>query len=558
MSIYKDISEFYNIPIFHKAKLLKKIRGEWHEPKRKWRDYSKISCLLELTTTRDQKEVVDNKTWYDLGMNLVFDNVDVTMTEVGQQTLYKNMHLLEDDTHNLQIKYGLASRLKKDRKLRESLQVCLYPLSLISANPAVKFLFKEPNLVKIPKRLAVVLFMVSVCVLLSCVLFQLGFLYFSALLVVVINLYISRRFLSIVEPYSDALVCIRAIISVSHFISKQKFSDSIDQVKRIRKEISGVRRSNVILGMLLFSQSSPNFLIGYPMFLVNLLVPVDILVYSLLITPIKRDIKTMRLCFELIGEIDASIALASYLERHPGHCNPELSLEQSLNFKDVRHPLIADCVENSFKSQGESALITGSNMAGKTTFIRVLGINIILARTFWLCHAREAIVPIRNIASSIANTDLLEEGKSYYFSEIEQVNRFLRLSESHEKYIFLIDEIFRGTNTIERIGGAAAVLQKLAEGNIVFVTTHDRELEDYLGKSYLMWHFHETGNKETPFDYKLRSGVCRSRNALKLMASLGFPREIIERAKIVAKDVEERQERGRESFENSKQFPDDR
>lgn len=540
MSIYKDISEFYNIPIFHKGKLLKKIREEWIAPQRKWRNYSKIKHFLEVTTTPDQKGVVDNKTWHDLGMNAIFENVDVTMSEVGQQKLYKDMHLLEEGECDLKKKYEFADRLRKDKRLRESLQVHLYPLSLIAANPAVDFLFKTPKLVNIPKWLIAIWFTVSVGMILSCALFQHEVLYFSALLVLGVNLYISRRFLSFVEPYSDALICIKTILSVSHSISNQKFSGSIDQMQLIREEIDSVRRSEMFLGALLFSQSAPNFLIGYPMYLVNLVAPIDMLVYSFLIGPVKNHIKTMRLCFESIGEIDASIAFASYLGRHPNHCNPEFSLGQRLEFENVRHPLVPDCVGNSFRSQGESALITGSNMAGKTTFIRVIGINIILSRTFWLCHSEKAIVPLTNIASSISNTDFLEEGKSYYFSELEQINRFLRLSESREKYIFLIDEIFRGTNTVERIGGAAAVLQKLAEGNIVFVTTHDRELEDYLKQFYLMWHFQETGNRENPFDYKLRAGVCRSRNALKLMAGLGFPKEIIERAKIVAKDVEGR------------------
>jgi len=149
-------------------------------------------------------------------------------------------------------------------------------------------------------------------------------------------------------------------------------------------------------------------------------------------------------------------------------------------------------------------------------------------------------VPISNIASSISNSDILEEGKSYYFTELERINRFLHLSECHEQYLFLIDEIFRGTNTVERIGGSAAVLQELAKGSIVFVTSHDRELEDYLMQSFLMYHFQETGDKNKPFDYKIRPGVCRSRNALNLMASMGFPKTVVEKARILANQVEDR------------------
>jgi DNA mismatch repair ATPase MutS len=178
-------------------------------------------------------------------------------------------------------------------------------------------------------------------------------------------------------------------------------------------------------------------------------------------------------------------------------------------------------------------------MAGKTTFIRTIGINVVLSRTLWLCHADNAEIPIINVSSSISNTDFLEEGKSYYFTELEYINKFLHFTQNDEHYLFLIDEIFRGTNTVERIGGAAAVLQALAVKDIVLVTTHDIELEKFLHERYVMWHFQETGKKETPFDYKIRPGVCKTKNAIKLMTNMGYPDYIINRAKNIAGKMDE-------------------
>jgi DNA mismatch repair ATPase MutS len=225
--------------------------------------------------------------------------------------------------------------------------------------------------------------------------------------------------------------------------------------------------------------------------------------------------------------------------RNPCHCNPTIVQTKRLSLENAYHPLVENYVVNSFQTGGESALITGSNMAGKTTFIRTIGINVILSRTLWLCHADKAIVPIINVSSSISNTDFLEEGKSYYFSELEYINKFLHLSQTEEHYLFLIDEIFRGTNTVERIGGAAAVLQVLAVKDVVLVTTHDIELERFLYERYEMWHFQETGKKEVPFDYKIRPGVCRTKNAIKLMKDMGYPDYIINRAKAIASEMEE-------------------
>lgn len=98
-------------------------------------------------------------------------------------------------------------------------------------------------------------------------------------------------------------------MSVSLFISKRKYSDSIKKIEKIKEELASIRRSKVSLDVLLLSQSNPNFLIGYPMYLVNLFAPIDMLLYSLFSSDIRNNIKPMRLCLEVVGEIDASIAI---------------------------------------------------------------------------------------------------------------------------------------------------------------------------------------------------------------------------------------------------------
>jgi DNA mismatch repair ATPase MutS len=276
------------------------------------------------------------------------------------------------------------------------------------------------------------------------------------------------------------------------------------------------------------------------MYLVNLFIAIDPLIYVFLIKSIDDNLSTLRLCFRSLGELDAIIALGSYINRYPNHCNPILVQSKNLNLENTYHPLIDNYVVNSFKTSGKSALITGSNMAGKTTFIRTIGINIVLARTLWLCHADSALIPIVNVSSSISNTDFLEEGKSYYFTELEYIHKFILMTQNDEHHLFLIDEIFRGTNTVERIGGAAAVLQALAIKDLVLVTTHDVELERFLNERYEMWHFQETGKKEQPFDYKIHPGICRTKNAIKLMKNMGYPEHIVGRAKQIAGKMEER------------------
>jgi len=170
-------------------------------------------------------------------------------------------------------------------------------------------------------------------------------------------------------------------------------------------------------------------------------------------------------------------------------------------------------------------------MAGKTTFIKTVGINFILAQTLNICLAKKAVIPQLIVKSAIRREDNLEESKSYYFVEIERLLSFIELSVNKLEYLFLIDEIFRGTNTIERLSSSTAVLKYLDKNNFSFVTTHDIELQELLNNSYRIFHFCEQiTDHKFYFDYKIHEGTTFSGNAIKLLEIKGYPEEIINEA----------------------------
>ena len=140
-------------------------------------------------------------------------------------------------------------------------------------------------------------------------------------------------------------------------------------------------------------------------------------------------------------------------------------------------------------------------MSGKTTFIKTLGVNFILARTLYFCLATSISIPKLVVKTSIRRNEELEEGKSYFYIEIEAIKNFIDISDGNNKYVFLIDEIFRGTNTIERVASSTAVLKYIDNDNFVFVTTHDIELQEMLHNNFLMYHFSE--QIKDPFHQKL-------------------------------------------------------
>jgi DNA mismatch repair ATPase MutS len=210
----------------------------------------------------------------------------------------------------------------------------------------------------------------------------------------------------------------------------------------------------------------------------------------------------------------------------------------TLNFQDLYHPLIEEAVPNTLENISGSILITGSNMSGKTTFMKTVGVNFILAQSFYFTLSKEFNVPALKVKSAIRTEENLLEGKSSFFAEIEAINYFLQLSNNKNEYLFIIDEIFRGTNTIERLAASTAVLKYLNRNNKVFVTTHDIELQDLLENNYKMFHFSEqVEDGKFFFNYKLKEGPCSSGNAIKLLEIMNYPAEIIAEANSIAKKL---------------------
>jgi DNA mismatch repair ATPase MutS len=197
---------------------------------------------------------------------------------------------------------------------------------------------------------------------------------------------------------------------------------------------------------------------------------------------------------------------------------------------------VANPVHNSLQGSGHSLLLTGTNMAGKTTFIKSLAVNLLLAQTLGVCLARKAVLPAARLKTLINREDTLLAGQSYFYFEASELRRMLDDAQRNGQEVwFVLDEVFRGTNTIERVAAAAAVLGHLARQGMVLATTHDHELTTLLSAQFDAYHFSEMiDGCQTRFDYRLREGPCTSRNAIKLLAVAGYPKEVIQVAEQLA------------------------
>jgi DNA mismatch repair ATPase MutS len=197
---------------------------------------------------------------------------------------------------------------------------------------------------------------------------------------------------------------------------------------------------------------------------------------------------------------------------------------------DGRHPLLNRPVPNSITVDREGIIITGCNMSGKSTFLRTLGVNALFAQTICTCLASSYKGSFLRVMTSISRGDNLVGGKSYYLAEAEALLRIIKASGHGAPCLCILDEMFRGTNSLERINASSEILRYLVNHNcLAVIATHDYELTELVGNLYKCYYFSETIEKDgISFDYRIKDGVSKNRNAVRLMDYLGYPREIID------------------------------
>jgi hypothetical protein len=248
------------------------------------------------------------------------------------------------------------------------------------------------------------------------------------------------------------------------------------------------------------------------------------------------------------GDVDAAISIASFRAGRPDWTRPEFrAAEATTELIELRHPLVDDAVPNSITVRpGRGVLITGSNMSGKSTFLRTVGVNAILAQTISTCLAREYRAPIFHVRSCIGRADDLLAGKSYYIVEVEALLELVRASEDATPHLFLLDELFRGTNAVERIAAGQAVLQQLllapkdaTKPHVVLAATHDRELVDLASRRFDPYHFGDAvGPDGLIFDHRLQHGPATTRNAIALLRLHGAPETLLTQAVTTAETLD--------------------
>jgi DNA mismatch repair ATPase MutS len=346
-------------------------------------------------------------------------------------------------------------------------------------------------------------------------------------------------------------------LSIS-FIFKYRNEKKLAAVKEVYGLIKACRRLNKA-GLIIDDKSIPEAILSFKSFerrfqYLNLGIPEDdflktllymidmiksffLLDLHLLNSSYKKVIDalgSLEKLYQYVGTFDMAISAASLKsDKSIKWCKPELTTEKKvLQFTNATHPLIEQCVPNSINLRGKSAFITGSNMSGKSTFLRTVLINVLLAQTLYVCFAESFTTTLMSPSSCINIDDDLLKGSSYFFMEVEVIKKMTEQIPQGTNNLFVIDEVFKGTNTVERISLAKAILNYLNNlNNIVIASSHDLELISLLSSQFDMFYFSETIQDDVlHFDHTIKPGYLKTTNAIKMVALEDFPKSIVDEA----------------------------
>lgn len=263
---------------------------------------------------------------------------------------------------------------------------------------------------------------------------------------------------------------------------------------------------------------------------------IDLIKFNQMLTEVRKHLPEIDRMISVLGKIEAMIAIGSY-RKAMSCCVPEFTDELFIETNEMYHPLITHPVKNDI-STGSSVLITGSNASGKSTFLKTVAISAILAQTIHTCPAASYKASLFRICSSMSLRDDVQGGDSYYMVEIKSLKRILAMAadEGDNPVLCFVDEVLRGTNTVERIAASTEILRSLDKKNcICFAATHDIELTHLLTKNYDNYHFEEDiADNDISFSYKIMCGRATTRNAIRLLGIMGYDKQIIEEAEQMA------------------------
>ena len=537
---YANISRYFKI----KKKLRESIRNSWGVlPDNIFDeyDYKNITQLFSVLRKKDSASVIDDITWNDLEMDNFYSLINSNMTSMGDNVLYTILRNPLYDRDKFIDRMEIVDYWAKNSDDREKTQILL--LNFGKFRPSrIDVLIDECDFLKLKNQLVFKLLTFAPILALPLFLLSIGYGVLWIILSLGINVLYHEFKAKEIHLGLEAVIQATRIVTLAKKLYKNKPSGLNKKYEKLKTQY---KKLKPILG----KGSLNSVIVGFTgnvsidiLSLFNMAFLIDLWVYQSAINFIENHHEDFACLIEAIGEIDATISIASYRKYLSDKSNNALCCEPHILWDsknedfyiradDVVHPLIKNCATNPIYSK-KPTLVTGSNASGKSTYLKTIVINTLLAHTLGLCLAKKwtskPLFPI----TSMALRDSIINGESYFIAEIKSLKRIFSRVNSEITCLCVIDEVLRGTNTVERIAASSQLLYELAHKNTcIFAATHDIELTYILSDVFENKHFDEViSDDDIKFDYIIKDGRAKSRNAIKLLKIMGFSEDIIKKA----------------------------
>ena len=494
---------------------------------------------------------LDDITWNDLGMDEIFKRMNYTLSASGEEYLYYTLRTLRQSGEELahleeticffmehpdqRVKVQLAAR-KLGYTGKYSLYDYLDNLDLLGERSSRKHILCD------------VLFLPLIGLL--WVNFSTAILGIAVLVIYNIVSYFKEK--GEIDPYITSFSYIMRLMQSCGDLEKVHAPVCSREWERIRKARAGLQGMKRNSGWVMspYRGNASGDILAIFMDYVRMVFHVDLIKFNGMLKVLRGHQEDVDTLIQVMGYVETAIAVgifrisleASGAEDGEGNgelreagrewCVPEFTGEEEIVLEAGYHPLLNNPVKNGIAA-GRGVLLTGSNASGKSTFLKMVALNAILAQTVHTCAAARYRAPFFQVYSSMALRDDMGSGESYYIVEIKALKRILDAAAQRKgRIICFVDEVLRGTNTVERIAASTQILKSLGSSGILcFAATHDIELTELLQKDFDNYHFEEEVREgDIFFNYRLKEGKATTRNAIRLLELMGYDQAVIQRA----------------------------
>lgn len=557
-----------------REKLQKKLRAGFGQKPAKKTSPERYAQIPQYHLHHPEGFRIDDITWNDLDLDRVFSQMDNTCSAAGEEYLYDLLRapaLREEDLPFSQTQYDYF-RGKKHEEERVRLQEILTGLGhagRYSLYDYIDFTLALGERNNLPHYIACAAPFLAFAVMFR----HTGIGMLVLLLVFAINLrtYFTEK--GKIAPYYQVFTYILRLLDCAKALHRENcpvFSEETEEIPALLRDFEAFRRGS---GLLLGSTAGSADPLGIALEYLRILFHLDLIKFNSMLGQMRGRQEQIDALLTIAGRIDACISIASWADTLPHCCEPDLmpsgnhfqdptasgdtiehpvressgaeaqapdhrGCERCFDVAELFHPLLDHPVCNSLRAE-RPVLLTGSNASGKSTFLKSAALCALLSQAVGIAPARRYRGAYYRIYTSMALRDSLQDGESYFIVEIKSLRRILEASDSrldHEAdnpVLCCIDEVLRGTNTVERIAASAEILRCFAgTGTVCFAATHDLELTGLLSDVYDNLHFgEEIVDGDVRFSYRLLDGPSTSCNAIALLASLGYDPSLVRKAR---------------------------